>query len=107
MSTFGGTEPVDGVGTAAAFFNCAGIASFGNEIFISDANLLRKVAPDGTVTTVAGQRGTNELLPGPLPGRLGGIGALTVDGSGTITAAAAGQTQATFGQSTLLKIRFS
>ncbi|MDO3626563.1 NHL repeat-containing protein [Mucilaginibacter sp. BT774] len=47
----------DGLGTAALFSNPAGIASDASgNLYISDSfnNRIRKIAPDGTVTTVAG-----------------------------------------------------
>jgi sugar lactone lactonase YvrE len=60
VTTFAGSATSgygDGLGTAALFSNPAGIASDANgNLYVSDSfnNRIRKIAPDGTVTTVAG-----------------------------------------------------
>lgn len=65
----------DGAGASARFSahaavgNMAGDAS-GNLLLV-DGEVIRKISPDGVVSTVAGQRGKLGVQPGPLPGTLG------------------------------------
>ena len=61
VSTLAGTNDVgnsNGVGTAASFKNPTGIAfdALTKNVYVADAgnNLIRKIAPDGTVSTFAG-----------------------------------------------------
>ena len=53
-------------------------------MYVADGLVVRKVSPDGVVTTVAGQRGINVLATGPLPGSLGTLGAMTIGADGVI-----------------------
>jgi sugar lactone lactonase YvrE len=90
----GVNTPVDGVGVAASFAFPGGIAvdNFGT-VFVADvqANTIRQVTPVGAVTTIAGSL--------PATGAVDGDGSaarftnpqnVTVDGSGTIYVADAG-----------------
>lgn len=61
VSTFAGmpalTGSVDGRGSAARFENPTGLAvDYAGNVFVSDTNahIIRKIAPDGTVTTIGG-----------------------------------------------------
>ncbi|GAB4361781.1 MAG: hypothetical protein Kow00128_00880 [Deltaproteobacteria bacterium] len=50
----------DGIGSAARFSGPSGIAQIGDDLYVADANnhTIRRIAPDGTVTTFAGLAGT-------------------------------------------------
>ena len=90
-NTKGGAN-VDGTGAAAAFLPLGGPLSgpsgmslgSGGNLYVADGLVVRKVTPDGVVTTVAGQRGINALATGPLPGSLGALGAMTIGADGVI-----------------------
>lgn len=65
VTTIAGNEHqgfIDGKGTNASFYSIWGIAldPFGN-IYVSDTYYIRKVAPDGTVTTMAGNSNGNAI----------------------------------------------
>jgi sugar lactone lactonase YvrE len=84
----------DGTGSAARFYNPQGVAvdSAGN-VYVADAlnNTIRKVTPDGVVTTLAGKAGK----PGKLDGtnsaaRFNAPDAVAVDTRGNIFVADAG-----------------
>ena len=56
---------VDGVGPKACFYNPTSIAAdINGNLFVADDNAIRKIAPDVTVTTVAGKLGTNGYTDG-------------------------------------------
>lgn len=63
----------DGTGSAARFNapNGVKVDAFGN-VYVADQlnNLIRKITPQGSVTTVAGTRGGQGFVQGPLPGVL-------------------------------------
>ncbi len=69
VSTFAGyigaQGTADGVGTNARFTSLYGITidAQGN-LYVSDNNMIRKIAPDRTVTTLAGQPGANGDIDG-------------------------------------------
>ena len=50
------------------------VDSAGN-IYVAEYTTVRRIAPDGTITTVAGQAGQAGTRPGPLPGALAPISA--------------------------------
>jgi len=62
-TTLAGNPPhagrTDGIGSAARFSGPAGIAQIGDDLFVADPgnHTIRKIAPDGTVTTLAGLAG--------------------------------------------------
>jgi hypothetical protein len=47
---------------------------------------VRKITPEGVVTTVAGMVGTSSVQAGPLPGSLGVLGGIVADGKGKLYA---------------------
>lgn len=106
-ATFSLAPGVDGTGTAASFGRPSGLSlAGGGALYVADGTLLRKVTPEGAVTTVAGKAGSEVLVPGPLPGSLGFLGALTVGADGVVhvfSAETAGQFQS---DRSLVKIRF-
>src|SRR5664280_2591649 len=57
---------VDGAGTAARFDYPTDVAVNGGNVFVTDSfnNTIRKIAPDGTVTTVAGSPGVGGSVDG-------------------------------------------
>jgi len=97
--TAGQVGSADGVGQAARFNYPNGLAmdASGN-LYVADwgNNTIRKIAPDGTVTTVVGQAGKGGILLGPLPGQISGPGALAFDANGVLYATS---------QTGILKIR--
>ena len=85
---FGGAEgTADGPGTQARFTSAASVAvdAAGN-LYIGDAEVIRRVTPEGFVTTVAGTRGSLGLRTGALPGSLGPVGRLAVGDDGVLVA---------------------
>lgn len=97
VSTFAGstlTGNVDGKGTAARFDSPAGLAvdSSGN-VYVADAkqDTIRRITPDGTVTTVAGLPTTTENIDGDFThATFAGPADLAVDAAGVIYVADAG-----------------
>jgi len=77
----------DGKGIAASFFNPAGIAADrkGN-IYVSDTHnsLIRKITPDGAVTTIAGRRPTNATSLNDSIVRLDNPAGIAVDAIGNV-----------------------
>lgn len=67
------TGSADGIGALARFDNPAGIAVGADGImYVADRDnqLVRRVTPEGQVTTLAGVAGRQGFAPGPLPGVL-------------------------------------
>lgn len=95
VSTIAGSDlakgTTNGTGTAARFNYPSALAvdSAGN-VFVAD-NTIRKIAPDGTVTTVAGIPGRSGVVPGPLPTSLNHMSGMTIglNGEFYVTAEAA------------------
>ncbi|HMH19141.1 MAG TPA: NHL repeat-containing protein [Burkholderiales bacterium] len=88
LTTFAGTEGVsgsaDGTGAAARFnFPCGVAADSAGNVYVSDTgnNTIRKITPDGVVSTVVGVAGQAGFTPGALPGLLNGPGAIVVSGT--------------------------
>jgi len=90
VTTFAGSGSIgsaDGVGTAASFYDPEGICFDNNgNLLVADAmnNKIRMIAPDGTVTTIAGTGGT-DLIDGPgATAQIGAPSDITVDANGVI-----------------------
>jgi len=65
--------PWDGIRERAAFHDIAGLALDGasGDLYVSDRNSIRRVQPDGTVTTVLGVLGAKPPIPAtPTPSRI-------------------------------------
>ena len=90
VTTFAGSASngySDGLGTAALFSSPAGIASDASgNLYVSDSfnNRIRKVAPDGTVTTVAGNGNAGYVDSDAANAEFYGPQGLTVDAQGNI-----------------------
>ncbi len=67
----GSSGSVDGTGNAARFNLPSGVAvdATGN-VYVADTfnHTIRKITPNGLVTTIAGQVGQSGFIPGALPG---------------------------------------
>lgn len=89
----------DGPGAQARFVLPSGIAvdAAGN-LFIADREVVRKVTPEGVVSTVVGQRGRIGLRTGSLPGSLGRISAIAIGPDGLLHLAS---------DNALVKVRFN
>jgi sugar lactone lactonase YvrE len=81
-------EDIDALGTAAKFFGPSGLAADARgNIYVADHFCIRKVTPDGVVTTIAGNwnRDRNRAVEGSAV-----FGGVAVDARGTIYVADAG-----------------
>lgn len=87
-SSGGSSGYVDAVGAAARFNNPRGVAVDGSgNVYVADTvnSLVRKIATDGTVTTLAGNRGVFTSVNGTGSGAsFSGIGGIAVDAGGTV-----------------------
>jgi hypothetical protein len=84
-----GRGAVNGTGTAATFEEVVALTvdPQGN-VYAADAvnNLVRKITPEGVVTTIAGTARNGTLQTGSLPGSLAPIRGIANDGKGTLYA---------------------
>ncbi len=88
VTTLAGTPGVagvaDGVGAAATFFSLRGIAVDANgNIYAADSDVgtIRKITPNGTVSTVVGVPNQLSFVPGALPGLLADPMGLAISGT--------------------------
>lgn len=81
----GNPDIVDGAGSAARFYGVGAPAfdAAGN-LYVADRNTVRKVTPDGVVTTLAGQVKARGNTTGPLPASFGAINSLAVGPDGLL-----------------------
>ena len=88
VTTLAGTAGVigsaDGTGPAAKFRKPTGVAvDISGDVYVADAQnyTVRKITPDGTVTTIVGQAGQvdPQVTPGPLPSRIATPSQIAVD----------------------------
>ena len=81
----GNPDIVDGAGTQARFMG-PGAAAFdpAGNLYVADWNTVRKITPDGVVTTIAGQVKARGNTTGPLPASFGVITALAVGPDGLL-----------------------
>lgn len=91
VSTFAGTPMIpgnaDGPKAQATLGLITGLVVDGNgNVFACDlqADAVRKISPDGSVSTVAGTRGLRGNRPGPLPGSLSSPGSIAVTSDGDL-----------------------
>lgn len=84
----GGSQgAADGQGAAASFSSPSRVVvgAAGNVYVLDSGNItVRKITPDGTVTTVAGTAGKNQLAMDTLPGSLTTIGGIALDAGGNL-----------------------
>ena len=85
VTTLAGTAGVigsaDGVGSAAQFFGpgLMAIDTSGN-LYVADNDTIRKITPDGTVSTVIGVAGASTFTAGPLPAQVDAPVGLAISG---------------------------
>jgi hypothetical protein len=60
------------------------VADAVGNVYVADREVIRKVSPDGTVTTLAGESNVIGLQAGALPGGLGVVGAMAIGADGTL-----------------------
>ena len=90
VSTLAGTAGVagnaDGFGAAASFSNPRGIASdAGGTLYVADNQTIRRIAPNGLVTTMAGTYNSAGSTDGPaLSARFNGPIGVAVDAAGAV-----------------------
>ena len=82
-----GRGAANGTGAAATFEEVVALTvdPQGN-VYAADAvnNLVRKITPEGVVTTIAGSTRSSTLQPGSLPGSLAPLRGITNDGKGNL-----------------------
>lgn len=81
----GESGTADGAGIQARFIApSAVVVDAAGNLFIADREVIRKMTPDGMVSTVAGQRGGIGLRTGALPGNLGITGPMAIGPDGVL-----------------------
>ena len=84
----GGSQgAADGNGSAASFSGPTRLAvdAAGNVYVVDSGNItVRRITPDGTVSTLAGTAGKNQLAMDTLPGSLSTIGGIALDAAGNL-----------------------
>ncbi|HEX6792787.1 MAG TPA: hypothetical protein VF304_02965 [Casimicrobiaceae bacterium] len=83
----GELNAVDGVGAQASFSGACDLAlDDAGRVLVIDRNnnTIRRIARDGTVTTIVGQGGSGSVVVGPLPGALDGPIGLAIDAHGVL-----------------------
>lgn len=95
LSTLAGSSTcgaADGKGTAAGFDSALAITvDAGGSVYVGGGATIRKITPDGTVTTLAGMSQTYGTSDGDAnSARFGGISGIAVDAAGAIYVADAG-----------------
>lgn len=86
--TFAGgakTGSDNGTGTAASFYTCNSLlADATGNIYVSDMQLIRKITPEGVVTTFSGKAGGGNTDGGPGTAEYNGPAGMAFDGAGNI-----------------------
>jgi sugar lactone lactonase YvrE len=81
----GPSGSTDGVGTAARFHSIVSLAADAGAVYVSDNQAIRKVTPDGTVTTLAGTPGAEGFADGAgAAARFHWPWPIATDGSGNV-----------------------
>lgn len=100
VTTIAGAAPslgsADGLGAAARFSYPTALTLDGSgNLYVADSNnyTIRKITPDGTVTTVAGVAGQAGFVPGPLPGLLSNVFGVACSGGSLFVTLPAGIAQ--------------
>jgi sugar lactone lactonase YvrE len=75
---------VDGMGASASFDNPKSLSvDSNNNLYVLESGLqtIRRIEPNGNVTTIVGQSGVNKFIEGALPGALENALSITVHGN--------------------------
>lgn len=84
----GGSSPKDGVGTAAAFDSPNALYwDPAGTLYVGDGNMIRKVTPDGSVTTLAGGSASGYVDAVGTAARFNRVAGLVADRQGNLLAA--------------------
>ena len=75
----------DGPGAQARFIaDGPMVTDAGGNLYVADREVVRKITPQGVVSTLVGQRGSFGLRTGPLPGSLSIVGPMAVAPDGVL-----------------------